>query len=336
LSNYRRPGFGGFTLFPPVIKYLLISNIAIFLLQHFFFAALKAGSVNIGDEFIKNFALFDIHSPFFRPWQIFTYMFLHGSFSHLFFNMFALWMFGLELENLWGSKKFLLYYTICGLGAGIANLFLAPLFTNIPPNVPTVGASGSIYGVLVAFGYLFPNRYIYIYFMIPVKAKYLIILYMAIEVFSVASQSATGIAHIAHLGGAVVGFVYLYFTEKRSKLDMFKFGDTSNLSGFFSGFKKSSAKNKQESQNSSAPPWKKEPPAKSSAGSSKPKEVNDAKKSSAYEDINDNKFENDMRRNEKEARDKIDAILDKLSAKGYSSLSEEEKRVLFQESKKLR
>jgi membrane associated rhomboid family serine protease len=335
LSNYRRPGFGGFSLFPPVIKYLLISNIAIFLLQHFFFAALKAGSVNIGDEFVKNFALFGINSPFFRPWQIFTYMYLHGSFSHLFFNMFALWMFGLELENLWGSKKFLLYYTICGLGAGIANLFLAPLFTTIPPNVPTVGASGSIYGVLVAFGYLFPNRHIYIYFMIPIKAKYLVILYMAIEVFSVASQSATGIAHIAHLGGAVVGFVYLFYTEKHSRMNLFKFGDTGNLSGLFSGFNKK----KQDSPKSSAP-WKKEPPAKSSAGTPKKnsaaKEVYSANKNSAYEDVNDHKYENDMRRKEKEAQVKIDDILDKLSANGYSSLSEEEKRVLFHESKKLR
>ncbi|TRZ51436.1 rhomboid family intramembrane serine protease, partial [bacterium] len=172
--------------------------------------------------------------------------------------------------------------------------------------------------VLIAFGYLFPNRYIYIYFMIPVKAKYLVILYMAIEVFSVASQSATGIAHMAHLGGAVVGFAYLFFTEKSRRMDMFKFGDSGNSPGLFSRFNK----------NQDPPPWQKKPPA----DTPKPKEVFNAK----YEDVNDSKFENDMRREEKEAHEKIDAILDKLGANGYNSLTEEEKRVLFRESKKLR
>ena len=311
MNNFRR-GVGGFSMFPPVIKYLLISNIGVFILQFFFLDTLRAGSVPIGDLFVKNFALFTYESPFFRPWQLFTYMYMHGGFSHLFFNMFALWMFGMELENMWGSKTFFIFYTVCGVGAGIANAFLAPLVSYIPPNVPTVGASGSIYGVLIAFGMIFPNRYIYIYFMLPIKAKYLIIIYILIEVFAVASQSQSGIAHIAHLGGGVVGFLYVYFILNKGKPKFFKNqGQDNNV---FNNFKDMFEKKPE--------PPKYEPP----------KNVYDAN----FEDLSKSKYEDDMRRNEKEAQIKIDAILDKLGANGYASLTEEEKRILFQESKKLR
>lgn len=299
-------------MFPPVIKYLLISNIGVFILQFFFLDTLRAGSVPVGDLFVKNFALFTYESPFFRPWQLFTYMYMHGGFSHLFFNMFALWMFGMELENMWGSKTFFIFYTVCGVGAGIANAFLAPLVSYIPPNVPTVGASGSIYGVLIAFGMIFPNRYIYIYFMLPIKAKYLVIVYILIEVFAVASQSQSGIAHIAHLGGGVVGFLYVYFILNKGKPKFFKNqGQDNNV---FNNFKDMFEKKPE--------PPKYEPP----------KNVYDAN----FEDLSKSKYEDDMRRNEKEAQIKIDAILDKLGANGYASLTEEEKRILFQESKKLR
>jgi len=299
-------------MFPPVIKYLLISNIGVFILQFFFLDTLKAGSVPVGDLFVKNFALFTYESPFFRPWQLFTYMYMHGGFSHLFFNMFALWMFGMELENMWGSKTFFIFYTVCGVGAGIANAFLAPLVSYIPPNVPTVGASGSIYGVLIAFGMIFPNRYIYIYFMLPIKAKYLVIIYILIEVFAVASQSQSGIAHIAHLGGGVVGFLYVYFILNKGKPKFFKNqGQDNNV---FNNLRDMFEK-------------KPEPPRYEP-----PKNVYDAN----FEDLSKSKYEDDMRRNEKEAQKRIDAILDKLGANGYASLTEEEKRILFQESKKLR
>ncbi|MFA5010404.1 MAG: rhomboid family intramembrane serine protease [Ignavibacteria bacterium] len=311
MNNFRR-GVGGFSMFPPVIKYLLISNIGVFILQFFFLDTLKAGSVPVGDLFVKNFALFTYESPFFRPWQLFTYMYMHGGFSHLFFNMFALWMFGMELENMWGSKTFFIFYTVCGVGAGIANAFLAPLVSYIPPNVPTVGASGSIYGVLIAFGMIFPNRYIYIYFMLPIKAKYLVIIYILIEVFAVASQSQSGIAHIAHLGGGVVGFLYVYFILNKGKPKFFKNqGQDNNV---FNNLRDMFEK-------------KPEPPRYEP-----PKNVYDAN----FEDLSKSKYEDDMRRNEKEAQKRIDAILDKLGANGYASLTEEEKRILFQESKKLR
>jgi membrane associated rhomboid family serine protease len=302
-------------MFPPVIKYLLISNIAVFLLQYFFLGMLKSGNTAIGDVFIKNFALFTIDSPFFKPWQVFTYQYLHGGFSHLFFNMFALWMFGMELENLWGSKTFFIYYTVCGVGAGLANILIAPLFTTIAPNVPTVGASGSIYGVLIAFGMIFPNRLIYIYFMLPIKAKYLVVIYILIEVFAVASQSQSGIAHFAHLGGGVVGFLYVYFIMNKGKPMQFK--DQNKTSNVFDSFKDIFDKKKEE-----------EPPT----AYKRPANIYDAN----FEDMTNSKYEDDMRRDEKETVAKIDAILDKLSANGYGSLTDEEKRILFQESKKLR
>jgi hypothetical protein len=226
--------------------------------------------------------------------------------------MFALWMFGMELENMWGSKTFFIFYTVCGVGAGIANAFLAPLVSYIPPNVPTVGASGSIYGVLIAFGMLFPNRYIYIYFMLPIKAKYLIIIYILIEVFAVASQSQSGIAHIAHLGGGVIGFLYVYFILNKGKPKFFKNQGQDN--SVFSNFKDMFDK-------------KQEPPKYE-----QPKNIYDAN----FEDLSKSKYEDDMRRDERETQERIDAILDKLGANGYASLTEEEKRILFKESKKLR
>lgn len=315
-QNYYRPGgFGGFSFFPPVIKFLLISNVAVFLLTEIIFPGLRVGSDSLADIVLKYFALnpFDainvrmtsgaVERFAFYPWQIITYMFLHGGFAHIFFNMFALWMFGMELENLWGSKKFLIYYTICGVGAAAANLFISPLFST--PG-PTIGASGAIYGVLVAFGFIFPNRNIYIYFLIPVKAKYLVILYMALEVIYLASSSQSGIAHAAHLGGAVVGFIYLLITQR----------------GSFNLFDKISRwKNQQQSY---TPPMQYyQPPDRNN-------EVN-----TSYEEV---KKDDKKRREEEQQRiqARIDEILDKLGKGGYNSLTDEEKRVLFEESKKLR
>lgn len=139
-------------------------------------------------------------------------------------------MFGAELENTWGQKRFLTYYMLCGVGAGVCNLLIAPLFTSVGP---TVGASGAIYGILVAFGYLFPERKIYIYGLIPVKAKFLVILYMLIELFSVAGGSNSGIAHMAHLGGGVIGLIYLLIYYKGSPM---KFFDNSGFKDKFTSY----------------------------------------------------------------------------------------------------
>ena len=144
-------------------------------------------------------------------WQPVTYMFLHGGIWHIFFNMFVLWMFGSELERTWGSKEFLKLYFIAGIGAGLFNV----LFSFLNPgswNIPVIGASGAIYGVLVAYAMLFPNRLVYIWFLIPIKVKYLVIFLVAVEFFS--TYRPDGVAHFAHLGGALIGFLYLKFNVR--------------------------------------------------------------------------------------------------------------------------
>lgn len=152
-------------------------------------------------------------------WQPITYMFLHGGFFHIFFNMFALWMFGTEIEYLWGKKEFLRYYFITGVGAGILTVLTSPNST-----IPTVGASGAIYGILLAYGLLFPDRLIYLFFLIPIKAKHLVILFGIVEFFAALSHTSGGIAHFAHLGGLLVGLVYLkvdfrhYFLKLKEKI----------------------------------------------------------------------------------------------------------------------
>jgi membrane associated rhomboid family serine protease len=322
---YNRRSVFGFSIMPPVIKYLLIANVAIFILQNIFFTALWVGSTNLDLLFTKLFALQPVLtgnlvksqiSGAFYPWQLITYMFLHGGFWHLFFNMFALWMFGIELENMWGSKMFAFYYGICGIGAAIANLFISPLFTYA---APTIGASGAIFGILVAFGYLFPDRYIYIYFFIPLKAKYLVIIYMGLEMYAAISSQQTGIAHIAHLGGAVVGIVYLIITQKKP-LSFFKSTGKSkfNINSIF--------KNKSSGYGSGAGTSTWTPPPKFSG-------AKDAKYTEVKEE---SKYETDMKKEQKDLQERVDTILDKLGKGGYQSLTDEEKRILFQDSKKLR
>jgi membrane associated rhomboid family serine protease len=331
-----RPGLFGFSLFPPVIKNLLIANVAVFLFYNMLSPALTVGGVPLFSLITRFCSLGPIVPVMFQDemkivykiqfipylWQIVTYMFMHGSFWHLFFNMFALWMFGIELENVWGSKKFAIYYLLCGVGAAVANLFIAPLFSS--PG-PTVGASGAVFGILVAFGYLFPDRYIYIYFFLPIKAKYFVLIYMGLELFSAVTAQNSNIAHVAHLGGAVVGIIYLFVTQ-RKKMSYFGSGTSSgfNRSSFFSGDKKSGS--------AGIGGWfgqKKDDTPKYSGS-----DFEDAKYTDAHNEYPES--ENDINRNQDELQAKVDAILDKLSKGGYQSLTEEEKRVLFQESKKLR
>ena len=334
--NNRQGGFGGFSLFPPVIKFLLISNIGIFLFTEILFPSLRFGQNSLSDIILKYFALnpfsgINVRMPSgviehfaFLPWQVITYMFLHGGFAHLFFNMFALWMFGMELENLWGSKKFLIYYTICGVGAAVANLLISPLFG---PAGPTIGASGAIYGILVAFGFIFPNRNIYIYFMIPIKAKYLVIIYMALEVIYLATSSQDGVAHTAHLGGAVVGFIYLLIEHKKD-LNLLRNFKSMGSSGF--GFTPPRRENttyephgyNEKEVKTTYEEIKADEKRRSEEEKQRVKDKNDYQKEKDYE--------------QQEIQKRIDAILDKLASGGYNSLTEEEKRILFEESKKLR
>ncbi|UCD85433.1 MAG: rhomboid family intramembrane serine protease, partial [Deltaproteobacteria bacterium] len=149
----------------------------------------------------------------FFVWQLFTYAFLHGGIFHLLFNMFALWMFGCELERYWGTRKFIKYALVTGIGAGISTVIVTP---NL--GIPTIGASGVVYGILLAYGLLFPNRLIYLYFLFPIKAKHFVLIFGVIELFASLSGPADNIAHLAHLGGMLFGFGYLRYYSLLSGL----------------------------------------------------------------------------------------------------------------------
>jgi membrane associated rhomboid family serine protease len=136
--------------------------------------------------------------------QLVTYLFLHAGWFHVIFNLFALWMFGADLENLWGGRKFLFYYFLTGVGAGVLDVLLQP-----SSRTATVGCSGAIYGLLLAYGMLFPDRTIFLYFIIPIKAKWFVVIMGAIEFVSSLSNPGSGVSHIAHLGGMLFGYLYL-------------------------------------------------------------------------------------------------------------------------------
>ena len=301
MNNSYRP-FGGFSVFPPVIKNLLIINVAVFFIQ------MIANNLMLGGKplwYVLNmwFALNPISDGFnFQIWQLITYQFMHGDFWHILFNMFMLWMFGMEIENLLGSKKFLLYYLTCGVAAGLAQLFIAPLFSS---PAPTIGASGAVYGVMIAFAMMFPDRYILLIFPpIPVKAKYMIGFFIIIEFLSVNSANST-VAHLAHLGGALAGFLFILFDKN---IDV----PLKRMLNISSGHRSSN-----QFQN----PF--------SGLSDKFKRRRDDIEDADYYDINQKKEGEEITQAE------IDAILDKISQSGYQNLTEREKRILFEASKKM-
>jgi len=148
-------------------------------------------------------------------WQLGTYLFLHGGFFHILFNMLALWMFGSELEWLWGTKRFTRFYFITGVGAALCSTVVAPNST-----IPIIGASGAIYGILAAYGILFPDRILLLYFVIPIKAKYFVLILGALAFWSSLGASGGGVAHIAHLGGMLFG--WLYFQAQGSRFRGFR------------------------------------------------------------------------------------------------------------------
>ena len=201
--TYNRYGFSfGYGLTPAIKKIMIVMG-AVFLLQ------MVVGSrINIYLGLIPIL----VWNKYFL-WQLGTYIFLHGGVSHILFNLLALWMFGGELESSWGSKKFLIYFFYCGIGAGICTVIFSP-----HQFIPVVGASGAIYGVLLAFGWLFPNRLIYIYFLFPIPAKYLVIIYGLIELFSSMEGTGGGIAHLTHLGGLFFGLFYMAYPVIRQKM----------------------------------------------------------------------------------------------------------------------
>jgi membrane associated rhomboid family serine protease len=273
-----------FQILPPVVKNILIINVLVVLLQ----LVLGSRGIDISDYFGLHYWKSDL----FRPWQLITHMFLHGSADpamfqttllHIFSNMFALWMFGSILENIWGPQRFLIFYFVCGLGAALLHLLVVgydynllahafirytqdpsldqyiyfinqqdvghiqgfatlrafwesnPMCSNCPVesvsliqqyynlkiNEATVGASGAVFGVLFAFGYLFPNTLIYLYFFVPVKAKYFVAFYALFELYAgIRNSAGDNVAHFAHLGGMLFAFILLRIW-KRNVRDRF-------------------------------------------------------------------------------------------------------------------
>ena len=200
-----------FPKLPPVTQALLIANAAVFLLQ-----------MAVGDAALANFMLwpisdgsYDPSSPGFRflPWQLLTYAFMHGSFSHMLFNMIALYMFGAALEHTWGNKRFLTYYLVCVIGAGLLQLLVGWWTMSNGGNAyPTVGASGGVFGLLLAYGMLFPNHRLMLLFPpIPMKARTFVILYGAIELMLGFTGLQPGVAHFAHLGGMLFGWLLIRY-----------------------------------------------------------------------------------------------------------------------------
>jgi len=274
--SYQHYSPRGFSVLPPVVKNLLIIN-------GLFFLAQMTSEQVFNMDLVDYLGMHYFGSSKFNPIQLVTYMFLHGGFTHILFNMFALWMFGNTLENVWGGKRFLTYYMITGVGAALVHMLVLwigisgmqsditqvmsspspeaftafltqhfpgyqmqlsgfisswsmnpadPMYINqasiymndlaiLKMDVPTVGASGAVFGILLAFGMMFPNALIYLYFFIPVKAKWFVIAYGAMELyFGFANNPGDNVAHFAHLGGMIFGFFLIRYWNR--KMNRFK------------------------------------------------------------------------------------------------------------------
>ena len=180
----------------PATQALLLANVAIFFLGQL-----------LGPGLLSTFALWPLGAEF-RPWQIVTYAFLHANFNHLFFNMLGLWMFGTELEHVWGQRRFVIFYFASVLAAALTQIAVNLL---VGGGGPTVGASGGLFGLLLAFAMLFPNRTILLFFVIPMKAKWLALLYGVLELYQGVYVMNSGVAHFAHLGGMLGGYLMLRY-----------------------------------------------------------------------------------------------------------------------------
>jgi membrane associated rhomboid family serine protease len=241
-----------FSILPTVVKNLLIIN-------GLFFLATIAFSSVFKIDLSRYLGLHYFQSELFYPHQLFTYMFMHGGMGHIFFNMFALWMLGSSIENYWGAKKFLIYYLITGIGAGLVQetvyaVRIHQIMSQLSPemvemakngiasalhpgkelklmvelyslfNVGTVGASGSVFGILLAFGMMFPNVRLYLYFLFPIKTKWFVIGYGVLELWlGIANRSGDNVAHFAHLGGMFFGLFLILWWRKKNKNHFFTY-----------------------------------------------------------------------------------------------------------------
>ncbi|GIV54367.1 MAG: hypothetical protein KatS3mg039_0885 [Candidatus Kapaibacterium sp.] len=298
----RKTNFGLGAFVPPTIKVLVGINVVVFAMDWLVLGMLTYRGVRLDQWLVQLFGLMPIGSEYFFPyWQLVTYQFLHGGFWHLFFNMFALWMFGSELDYLWGSRRFLTYYLLSGIGGGILNLLVS--------DAPTVGASGAIMGVLVAYGMTFPDRPVLMFpLFIPIPAKYFVILYAALDLFSGLTATDSGVAHFAHLGGAITGFLLL------------RFGDRI---GVFSIAERLGSPRSARQHRSPPPPEPIEAefieiPARSAPGA-KPM-------------FHGASF---FYKGEYISEETVDRILEKIAAEGFDSLSDREKDILYEVSRRM-
>ena len=303
---------------PTVTKNLLLINVVVFLASLVFkqqFDVERWGSLHF-------FMASDFH-----VWQFITYQFLHADFTHIFFNMFALWMFGCVIERVWGPQKFLVYYLICGIGAGLcqevaqyveySTQHLAQYSTvdtghgiitmaEYLNHWGTVGASGAVYGILLAFGMTFPNERIFIFPLpVPIKAKWFVCIYAAIELFMAYSSSGDGVAHVAHLGGMLFGLLLILYWRRHPG----KRYNVGNGKQYFENMKHSfEARHRQQT----------------------PKQHTDPRQA-GFGPTREDDMEYNARK--KALQDEIDAILDKIRKSGYDSLTKEEKQRLFEASR---
>lgn len=306
---------------PTVTRNLLLINIIAFIAQYIF--------RGMGVELDAIFGLHFFLASHFSLYQLITYMFLHGGFTHLFFNMFALWMFGCVIERVWGPRKFLFYYILCGVGAGLTQeiaqfvelLVMNPQLSfadafNLPADAAdtlnlwrTIGASGAVYAILLAFGMTFPNERIFIFPLpVPIKAKWFVVFYAAVELFMALGSSNDGVAHTAHLGGMLFGYLLIRYWSNHN----FYTYNINNGMGIFGRMRQNYEQYRNRSANMTVHK------GGGGAGSDKTRTETD-------EEYNARK---------KAEQDIIDSILDKIRKSGYDSLTAEEKRRLFELSHK--
>jgi membrane associated rhomboid family serine protease len=201
---------------PVVIKNILIINVFLYIATYF---------LGYKEWFIGNLSLFHYSSAYFKPWQFVTHMFMHGNFQHILFNMFGVWMFGSRLEQIWGPKRFLTFYMLAGLGAAVLHTAVSTYEISamgLSPDIPVLGASGALFGVLAAFAMYWPNTELFlIFFPVPIKAKYFVLIYAGIELFLGVGGFQQGVAHFAHLGGALVGFLIVKYWNKNNRQSLY-------------------------------------------------------------------------------------------------------------------
>ena len=310
-----------FRQIPPITKNLLIINVLAYLA-----AVVMKGS---GIDFNEIFGLHFFMADNFHLYQLVTYMFMHGGVTHLFFNMFALWMFGCVIEQTWGSKRFLWYILACGVGAGLfqeaaqfvqyaveglAAFNMVNVGGVIIPTSEylnmwvTVGFSGAVYGILLGFGMTYPEERIFIFPLpVPIKGKWFVMLYAAIELFSALSTSSDGVAHIAHLGGMAVGYIIIRHWrqqyERRQRASSFNGWET------WDGYE---IRTRESLKDKISAWWK--------------RNMQGGKRHYNQESHYDKAEKN---RKEQEEQEEMDRILEKIKRSGYDSLTDEERRKLF-------